>query len=283
MSHAPAVAAAPLLQELTVGALQAVAAAPLLQELTVGALQARPAIGRMRLACFLSVAACALSCNASRAAEPRLSAARTPTEAGLVDVATLVPDIALEMRYAGSDNFVGERVDGYHAPRCYLQGATAQALQRVERVLRKEHLRLKLFDCYRPARAVRHFVEWAEDASDQRTKAHYYPNLDKRGLLGDYIAPVSGHSRGATVDLTLLRCDRGDTHCVPLDMGTDFDFFDPRAHTDSTEVTAAQHANRERLRAALEHAGFRNYAMEWWHYTLTPEPSPETIYDVPVQ
>jgi D-alanyl-D-alanine dipeptidase len=220
---------------------------------------------------------------AAAAPPPVLSPARTAAEAGLVDIATLVPDIALDLRYAGPDNFVGERIDGYHAPRCYLLAPAAQALARVERALREEHLRLRLFDCYRPARAVRHFVEWAADASDQRSKAHYYPNLDKRLLLGDYIAPVSGHSRGATVDLTLLHCDRDGAQCLPLDMGTDFDFFDPRAHTETHAVTAAQHANRERLRAAMEHAGFRNYAMEWWHYTLTPEPSSQTIYDVPVQ
>ena len=224
-----------------------------------------------------------LAIAAASTPQPGLSPVRTAAEAGLVDVATLVPDIALELRYAGSDNFVGERIDGYHRSRCLLLAPAAQALRRVEEALRGQHLRLKLFDCYRPARAVRHFVEWAADAHDQRNKAHYYPNLDKRVLLGDYIAPVSGHSRGATVDLTLLRCDHDDAHCAPLDMGTDFDFFDPRAHTETKQVTPAQHANRERLRAAMERAGFRNYAMEWWHYTLTPEPTPDTIYDVPVQ
>ena len=200
-----------------------------------------------------------------------------------MDIASLVPDIALELRYAGSDNFVGERIDGYHAPRCYLLKPAAQALQRVELALRKRHLRLKLFDCYRPARAVRHFVEWAGDPADQRNKARYYPHLDKRALHGDYIAPVSGHSRGATVDLTLLECDGAGLACSPLDMGTEFDFFDASAHTEAPSITPRQRANRERLRAAMERAGFRNYAMEWWHYTLAPEPSPQTFYDVPVQ
>ena len=215
---------------------------------------------------------------------PVLSGATTAADAGLVDVATLVPDIALEIRYAGSDNFVGAPVDGYLAPKCLLLRPVAQALQRVETSLRERHLRLKLFDCYRPARAVRHFVRWAGDLSDQRTKPRYYPNLDKRALLGDYIAPVSGHSRGATLDLTLLQCDGGaDTHCQPLDMGTDFDFFDPRAHTDSPGITPAQHANRLRLRDAMAAEGFANYPLEWWHYTLAPEPTPGMLYDVPVQ
>jgi D-alanyl-D-alanine dipeptidase len=217
------------------------------------------------------------------ATTPALSDATTAAEAGLVDVATLVPDIALDIRYAGSDNFVGTPVDGYLAPKCLLLRPVAQALQRVETSLRARHLRLKLFDCYRPARAVRHFVRWAGDLSDQRTKPHHYPNLDKRELLGAYIAPVSGHSRGATLDLTLLQCDGNGAHCRPLDMGTDFDFFDPRAHTDSPEVTEAQRDNRLRLRDAMAAGGFANYPLEWWHYTLAPEPTPRMLYDVPVQ
>ncbi|HZY34718.1 MAG TPA: M15 family metallopeptidase [Rhodanobacter sp.] len=231
------------------------------------------------VAALLALAACA----STPASAPVPSDATTAAAAGLVDVATLVPDIALEIRYAGSDNFVGAPVDGYLAPKCYLLRPAAQALRRVEMSLRERHLRLKLFDCYRPARAVRHFVRWAGDLSDQRTKPHYYPNLDKRELLGDYIAPVSGHSRGATLDLTLLQCDGDDGRCRPLDMGTDFDFFDPRAHTDSTDVTSIQRANRLRLREAMAAQGFRNYPLEWWHYTLAPEPTPHTLYDVPVQ
>ncbi len=216
------------------------------------------------------------------AAEAVLSSATTAAEADLVDITRLIPDITLDMRYAGADNFVGEPIDGYAAPRCLLKSPVARALAEVERDLRKRAMRLKIYDCYRPARAVRRFVEWAGDARDQKTKARYYPNLDKSELLGDYIAPVSGHSRGATIDLTLQQCD-DDTQCRPLDMGTDFDFFDPRAHTDSLRVSAAQRANRQRLRDAMQGGGFRNYAMEWWHFRFEPEPSPETIYDVPIE
>jgi D-alanyl-D-alanine dipeptidase/CubicO group peptidase (beta-lactamase class C family) len=210
-----------------------------------------------------------------------VSTATTPAEADLIDVATLVPDIALDIRYAGSDNFVGVPIDGYNAPKCYLRTAAAQALQRVEAGLRKDGLRLQLFDCYRPVRAVRHFVRWAGDLDDQRTKPRFYPDLDKRVLLGDYIAPVSGHSRGATVDLGLLQCE-GD-RCTPLDMGTAFDFFDQRAHTDAPGISAAQHANRERLKAAMLAQGFKNYPHEWWHYTLAPLPVPSLLHDVPVE
>jgi len=214
---------------------------------------------------------------------PRLSPATTAAQAGLVDIRQLAPDIAEDIKYAGSDNFVGTPVDGYLAPKCLLLKPAAEALARVERDLHAQHQRLKLFDCYRPARAVQHFVRWAGDLNDQRTKAAHYPKLEKSALLGDYIAPVSGHSRGATVDLTLMQCDATDAHCAPLDMGTDFDYFGTLANTDSPEASAAQHTNREILKRAMEREGFRHYAMEWWHYTLSPEPSPDTIYDVAVQ
>ncbi|MGH8084864.1 MAG: serine hydrolase [Lysobacter sp.] len=198
----------------------------------------------------------------------------------MVDIRSLVPDIAQDIRYAGRDNFVGVPIDGYDAPRCYLLEPVAGALRKVEQDLREQDLRLKIFDCYRPTRAVAHFVRWANDVDDRRTKTDYYPGTAKRDLLGTYIAPVSGHSRGATVDLTLLQCKGG--RCEPLDMGTGFDFFGPRANTESPLATPAQRANRERLRAAMGRHGFVNYPLEWWHYTLQPEPMPTLMYDVPV-
>lgn len=207
----------------------------------------------------------------------------TLAQAGLVDIRTLVPDIAEDIKYAGGDNFVGAPIDGYEAAKCYLLRPAAEALSNVERELRARHQRLLLWDCYRPARAVSHFVRWGGDLADQRTKAAHYPNLDKRVLLGDYIAPRSGHSRGATMDLTMMQCDARDEHCEPLDMGTPFDFFDPRANTDSADVTPAQRANRDRLRDAMRRGGFRNYPFEWWHYTLDPEPAPDTYYDLPIR
>ena len=203
--------------------------------------------------------------------------------AGMVDIRSLVPDIAENIHYAGSDNFTGAPVPGYRAPKCFLLKPAAEALARVEHALREQHLRLEIWDCYRPARAVAAFVRWAHDLSDQSTKAAHYPNVAKTQLLGEYIAPVSGHSRGATVDLTMMQCDARDRHCKPLDMGTDFDLFDPRAHTDSPEATATQHANREHLLRAMAAQGFENYPEEWWHYTFTMHPQPTTPYDVPVQ
>lgn len=225
----------------------------------------------------------AMACAGRAASDaPVFPPATTPEQAGLVDIRGRLPDIDLDIRYAGRDNFTDGRVDGYRAPRCYLLAPAADALAAVESGLRAQGLRLRIFDCYRPVRAVRHFMRWVGEDADPAIQARYHPNLPKTALRGEYIAPLSGHSRGATVDLTLLECGP-DGDCRPLDMGTPFDFFDPRANTDSPQVTAAQRANRDRLRAAMERHGFRNYPQEWWHYTLDPEPSTRTYYDVPVE
>ncbi len=217
---------------------------------------------------------------AVNAAEVRVSPAQTPAQAGLIDVRSLAPEIAVDMRYAGSNNFTGRVVPGYAAPTCYLLRPAAEALARVVRTLKAQGYRLQVFDCYRPVRAVQAFVAWAGDLQEQSSKAQYYPRVDKRALLGDYIAETSGHSRGATLDLGLLDCRSGQ--CLAVDMGTDFDFFDARAHTDAPDISAARRANRQRLLRAMAAQGFANYPMEWWHFTLRPEPTPDTAYDVPV-
>ncbi len=214
---------------------------------------------------------------------PTVSPATDAESAGMVDIQSLVPDIRLDIRYAGHHNFVGVPIDGYDAPRCYLLRPVAEALQRVEKSLRTRHRRLQVFDCYRPVRAVQHFTRWVHDAQDQRNKAEFYPTLDKRQLMPGYIAEHSGHSRGATVDLTVMQCDASGNDCVPLDMGTGFDYFGELAHTDSPNATAAQRHNRHLLRDAMQAQGFGNYADEWWHYTLRPEPDPRTAYDFPLR
>ncbi|HEY4145308.1 MAG TPA: M15 family metallopeptidase [Pinirhizobacter sp.] len=212
---------------------------------------------------------------------PAISPAVTTASAGLVDIRSLVPDIGEVIHYAGKDNFTGAVVDGYRAPKCFLLRPAAEALAHVERDLRKKDMRLQIFDCYRPARAVAAFVRWAS-SPDQSTRAVHYPNVPKSALLGEYIAPVSGHSRGATLDLTLMQC-HGGKNCAPLDMGTGFDFFDPLAHTDAPGATPVQHANRERLLKAMGAEGFENYAPEWWHFTLKDDHTPNLIYDAPVE
>jgi len=199
--------------------------------------------------------------------------------ASFVDAATVVPGLIAETRYAGSHNFVGRPIDGYEAPHCLLTRQAAAALAEVARDVATQGLVVKVFDCYRPTRAVANFVHWARDLNDQTMKAEFYPNVDKRTLFRDgYIASQSGHSRGSTADLTLARSDGTE-----LDMGTHFDFFSPKSWTDDPTVTPQQHANRMLLTSAMHRHGFRGYDKEWWHFTLRGEPFPDTYFDFPVQ
>jgi D-alanyl-D-alanine dipeptidase len=209
-----------------------------------------------------------------------VSAASTREAAGLAEVSA-GPGIALDMRYAASNNFVGAPVDGYGAARCWLKPSAATALERVAEALRPRGLRLRVFDCYRPARAVANFMRWAAAPENAATRAKWHPNLDKRALVPDYIADVSGHSRGATLDLSLERCT--GTDCAAVDMGTPFDLFDPRANTDSPQATPEQRANRQLLKEAMTAAGFENYAKEWWHYTWQPSAVAKIRYDAPIR
>jgi zinc D-Ala-D-Ala dipeptidase len=232
--------------------------------------------------CISLVLATALTATASAAEPPRVSPATDATEAGLVEIRSVAPRIDMDIRYAGANNFTGARVTGYEAPSCYLLAPVAKALAQVEQHLRAQGFGLRLYDCYRPVRSVQAFMAWVNDPGELSRKALQYPDLNKPRLLADgYIAERSGHSRGATVDLGLLDCRSGD--CMPLDMGTDFDFFGPRAHTRASGLTDAQRANRQQLVQAMARRGFVNYPQEWWHYTLQPEPDPGTAYDVPVR
>ena len=188
------------------------------------------------------------------------------------------PTLRLDLRCSTANNFVGEPIDGYEAPVCLLTPEAARALTWVARDLKRELVSLVVFDCYRPQRAVDHFVRWAAGPEDPAVRAAYHPNVPKSELFArGYIAERSSHSRGSTVDVGLLR----DGELV--DMGTPFDFFDPLSHTDAPGVTARQRADRQRLRAAMERRGFRNYPKEWWHYTLEGEPHRFRGFDVPVR
>lgn len=232
------------------------------------------------LACVLLATLWAAPVHAQTAVA--VSSATTAAQADLVDIATLAPDVQRDIRYASAHNFTGVPVDGYAAAKCLLLAPVARALALVQADLRAQGLGLKVFDCYRPVRAVKAFVRWAGDLPDQRMKAEFYPSLDKARIIPDgYVAEVSGHSRGATVDLTLTRC--ATSGCEDLDMGTPFDFFDRSANTAHAGLTQAQRDNRARLRDAMQRRGFANYPMEWWHYTFKPEPTPSLAYDVPIQ
>jgi D-alanyl-D-alanine dipeptidase len=207
-----------------------------------------------------------------------LQAAERP--AAFVDVAAVVPGLLVEARYASAHNFVGTPIDGYERPVCLLTRQAAQGLAAVQRDLAAHGLGLKVFDCYRPVRAVMHFVRWARDVRDTAMKAEFYPTVDKRDLfrLG-YIAAQSGHSRGSTVDLGLVTLADGKE----LDMGTPFDTFSPRSWPGDTGVSAAARQNRATLSAAMRRGGFRPYDREWWHFTLRGEPFPDTYFDFPVR
>ena len=203
-----------------------------------------------------------------------------PRPEAFIDAANVVPNLVVDMRYFGADNFVGKRIDGYERPVCLLTKEAAAALAKVAHDLEPRGLALKVFDCYRPARAVAHFVRWTQNVADVARKAEHYPTTDKRNLFRDgYIAARSGHSRGSTIDLTLARlADKTE-----LDMGTPFDFFSPRAAPSSREVSADAQTNRAILAQAMRRGGFVPYVREWWHFTLRNEPFPDRHFDFPVR
>jgi D-alanyl-D-alanine dipeptidase len=240
---------------------------------------------------------------AGPAAPVPAGAADAGRPAAFVDVATLAPGIAVDMRYATARNFLGRRVRGYVAPRCLLARPAALALAEVARDLAPSNLGLKVYDCYRPRRAVADFVAWARDAADTATAAVHYPAIPKSELFKQgYIAFHSGHSRGSTVDLTLVPLPvpaRPPTGVAAdcrapapagalaadgsLDMGTAFDCFDERSHTDDPRISPQARHNRALLRSAMEKRGFVNYQKEWWHFTLSDEPYPDTSFDFEIR
>lgn len=201
---------------------------------------------------------------------------------GLPDGFTYVKDprITLEMNYFGSDNFIGRPINGYRNKVCILTEQAAKALIAVMDELEKTHpgYTLKIFDTYRPHRAVENFLSWAEDPNDIIGKNKYYPDLTKAEIFEQrYIFPRSSHSRGSTVDLTIL-----DSNGVELDMGTEFDFFGSASHTASPLVSEQAHINRQLLFKLMDKHGFENLPQEWWHYTLRNEPFPDQYFDFEV-
>ena len=259
-----------------------------------------------------------LGLAADTASADTLESTRPVLPDGFVRLSEVAPGIAQEMRYTTAYNFVGEPIDGYLAPECILTEQTAEALVLVAEDLEAEGLGLKVYDCYRPQRAVNHFARWAR-GSDSAMKRAFYPDENRRRLFQrGYIASRSGHSRGSTVDLTLVplparqsvltsfptpedgrplpRCDRprtgptgpdieggGRLHEGDLDMGTAYDCLDTSAATRSREVSAEVRQNRQRLVDAMSERGFRNYSKEWWHFTFWREQFPGTYHDFPVR
>lgn len=198
---------------------------------------------------------------------------------GFVSIGRFIPDLILEIRYYSTFNFIGDRIDGYEQPVALLTREAAARLKEVSNDLAGKGYRLKIYDAYRPQKAVDHFMRWAKDPADTRMKAFFYPDLDKPVLIPQgYIAERSGHSRGSTVDLTLFDMRTGKD----ADMGSPFDFFGEASHPDFREITPEQYENRMLLREGMLRRGFRPLAEEWWHFTLRNEPYPDTFFTFPV-
>ena len=200
--------------------------------------------------------------------------------ADFVVLSDVVPGVLLDIRYYSSYNFVGERIDGYEAPCALLTGQAAAALKEAAAWFLQQGFRFKIYDAYRPQRAVDHFLRWAENSADTRMKADFYPKIDKSQIVPrGYILKKSGHSRGSTVDLTLVDAATGQD----VDMGGPFDLFDELSHPSCTNgVTARQTENRMLLRRGMTAHGFMPIEEEWWHFTLKDEPFPHTYFDFPV-
>jgi len=222
---------------------------------------------------------------------------------GFLEIKEVIPDIVLDLRYYSNHNFLGRKVNGYNAEKCYITKAAADSLSKVQAELRKFGLSLKIYDAYRPQRAVDDFVNWAKNLSDTLTKKEFYPTVDKNRLFIDgYIAEKSGHSRGSTVDLTIVpvpipsqpqfdlsnmcECYKSIEERFKdnsIDMGTGFDCFHPLSHTLNPNLTPQQKANRMLLYSLMTKYGFKNLPEEWWHYTLINEPFPDTYFNFVIE
>ncbi len=189
-----------------------------------------------------------------------------------------VESVVQEIRYFSTYNFIGDRIDGYEQPVAIITKEAARALKAVSKEMNVKGYRLKIFDAYRPATAVKHFVLWGIEDLDQRMKPFFYPDLEKQELFNlGYIASKSSHSRGSTVDLTLLDMATGKE----IDMGSPFDYFNEVSHPDYSGITESQFENRMLLQSVMKKYGFAPIDCEWWHFTLEDEPYPDTYFEFP--
>ena len=203
----------------------------------------------------------------------------TMDPSGFVLLADFVPSIVQEIRYYSTYNFIGERIDGYEEPCALLTKEAARALKGAGNELVVQGYRMKVFDAYRPACAVKHFVLWGIEDQDIRMKPYFYPDLEKQALFAEgYIAKQSSHSRGSAIDLTLLDMKTGKE----VDMGSPFDLFSEVSHPDYRGITQEQYENRMLLQKVMVRNGFVPLSCEWWHFVLKNEPYPETYFEFPV-
>ncbi len=203
-----------------------------------------------------------------------------PPNKNFVYLKELIPKLRSDLRYYGSNNFVGKPIEGYNEPKILLTTEAANALKKVQDELERIGFGLLIYDAYRPQKATDHFVRWSKDMADTLMKNDFYPNIHKKDLfkLG-YIAKKSGHSRGSTVDLTIVSLKTKHI----LNMGSPYDLFDEKSHTDYPNITKNQHALRLLLKRRMEKHGFKSYEKEWWHFTLKNEPFPNTYFDFPIE
>jgi len=203
-----------------------------------------------------------------------------PLHQDFVYLKELMPNLRSDLRYYGDNNFIGQRIEGYNAPKCILSKEAGEALQKVQAELERIGFGLLIFDAYRPQQAVDFFVGWAQDDSDTLMKHEFYPNVNKKDLFKKgYISKKSGHTRGSTVDLTIVSLK---TRHI-LNMGSPYDLFDEKSHIDYAHVTKNQRALRLLLKRRMEKHGFKSYEKEWWHFTLIDEPFPDTYFDFPIE
>jgi len=207
-----------------------------------------------------------------------LSAQKLPK--GFVYLSTIDARIQSELRYRTSYNFIGKPIDGYYKKKVIITQKAAIALHKIQEKLHPFGLSLKMYDAYRPQQAVNHFVRWAKVLNDTLMKQEFYPKIKKKNLfkLG-YIASKSGHTRGSTVDLTIIDVKTGEE----LDMGSPYDFFGNSSHVTYQKLSKTQRANRLLLRQLMITHGFRPYKNEWWHFTLNHEPFPKTYFNFPIE
>ena len=194
------------------------------------------------------------------------------------EISTMIDDAAYDIRYYSANNFTGKRINGYKAPRAYMTKEALTALSKAAEDLRNQGYRLLIWDSYRPQKAVDNFVVWINNPNDDGDKS-FYPNLKKSDLLkGQYIMAKSGHTRGSTVDLTLIKKNGSF-----VDMGGTFDLFSEISHPDYKKITRAQKTNRKILHDAMIKAGFVGIDSEWWHFTLKNEPYKDTYFNFNVE
>ena len=218
---------------------------------------------------FLLCAACFLP-----AAADTISYDKT----GFAQISTLIDDAVYDIRYYSPNNFTGHKINGYKAPRAYMTKEALAALAKAAADLRAQGYRLLIWDAYRPQKAVDDFVAWINDPNTPGDKS-FYPTLEKSDLLaGQYIMAKSGHTRGSTVDLTLIKKDGSF-----VDMGGTFDLFSEISHPDYKKITKKQKKNRQILHDAMIKAGFKGLDSEWWHFTLKDEPYPDTYFNFDVE